>query len=461
MTQRHQMTTLNQTYGYLERLLLPQGYNTNSCDWFELDAAPDLEMLRQAAANVCLRHAALQAVTSLGDRNGWSWHRNPDAVPKIAYVRKAGNCPPDAPETLVRANVWDQPLDLENGPPWRIHVTEYDDMTVLQSITSHVYTCGKSANLVSAELFNAYDKINRGMPLDETPVDVPDRSNRALFLSQWGVAYHLRAFAGSTVGLLKEVFTTPMKLAGNKTDVNHRGDCHVRFVDLGSDLWNQLRSFAREEGISRHPFYLAAWAEALSEFNVSRGAPVGGKVKFMDNFSLRPFSPQNLDGFYDICAVPYAIEVPSGSSTREKRKAISENVEVLRSGKILQELSRYEIYHKLTRVFPVVLTTKLLLKCILKTRFIMSNIGPVPQDLLENQSLPVRRYFSFPQLFPPGDIMLLITTTPETVRAIFLWDSDAVSNADMEDHLIPGFRAALAKSVNLSKAQTDILDIAS
>ena len=454
MANRQNMTTLNQTYGYLERLLGPQGHNSNSCDWFELDDVPDLDILKKAAAHLCHRHAALQAVSSLGDRNGWSWYRDTDAVPDIHYIRKTGPCPEDAPVQLVRQNVWDWPLDVEAGPPWRLHVTEYDDLTVMQSITTHIYTCGKSANLISVELLDTYDRLKRGLALDPTPVEVPDRRNASLFLSDWGFKERFGAFIRASVGLANEVFTTPMKLAGNTTDITQRGNCNVKFVDLGPDVWQQLRQFARDEGVSRHPFYLAAWAETLSSFNHERGTPVGKNVKFMDNFSLRPFSPTNLDNYYDICAVPYAIEVPSGPSTLHKRKEIFAKVEELRSGKILSELTRYEIYHKLTRVFPVILTTKLLLKLVLKSRFILSNIGAVPPGILTNQSLSVRRYFSFPQLFPPGDIMLLITTTPDTVRIIFLWDEAAVSSDDMNNRLIPGFQDALSRSINFDPSTT-------
>jgi hypothetical protein len=449
MSDRHRMTTLNQTYGYLERLLAPQGHNSNSCDWFELDSAPDLALLEQAAISVSRRHAALQAVTSLGGKAGWSWRRDPNARLQIHYRRIEGAYPDDAPDQLVCRNIWNMPLDLESGPPWRLHVTEYDDRTILQSVTTHIYTCGKSANLISVELFRAYDLLARGLRPDDTPVEVPDRRNTRLFQDNWSLLDHLRAFAGTSVGLLREMSTSPMKLAGDKTDIATRARSRVEFVDLGPELWQQLRRFARTEGISRHPFYLAAWSEALSAYNAAHGLRVGPRVKFMDNFSLRPFSSRNLDGFYDLCAVPYALEVPSGPSTRAKRQAIFADLEELRAGKILRELTRYEIYHKMMRVLPIVMTTKILLKTVIKSRFILSNIGAIPPELLTNRSLPVRRYFSFPQLFPPGKIMLLITTTPDTVRAIFLWDENAIRSTDMKNELIPGFRAALARSIEL------------
>ncbi len=449
MPDYHRMTTLNQTYGYLERLLAPQGHNSNSCDWFELDHAPDPALLRRAAASVSRKHQALQAATSLGGREGWRWRRMPDAVPEVHYERITGACPADAPDRLVRRNIWNWPLDLETGPPWRLHITEFDDLTILQSVTCHIYTCGKSANLISVELLRAYDLLSRGLPFDDRPVEVADRCNTALFKANWTLSAHLRAFLGSSAALLREVASAPMKLAGDRTSISKRARSRVEFVDLGPDLWRQLRSFARAEGVSRHPFYLAAWAETLSAYNQARNAPVKRRIKFMDNFSLRPFSDQNLEEFYDLCAVPYALEVPSGPSTREKRQAIFADIEKLRSGKILSELTRYEIYHKMMRVLPVVLTTKLLLGLVIKSRFILSNIGAVPSELLQNPSLPVRRYFSFPQLFPPGKVMLLITTTPDTVRAVFLWDEEAISEDDMKNELIPGFRKALARSIEL------------
>ena len=448
---RNPMTTLNRIYAYFERLLARHGTNGNSCDWVELDRAPDLDLLQQAASAISRKHAAIQAASTFGGLKGWTWTRNPDAEPEIRYRRVAGRCPPDVTDKLVPQNVWGEALDHENGPPWRIHVTEFDDVTILQSVTSHIYTCGKSASLITVQLLRFYDAIVRGERPDDRPIEVESRANAPLFLPDWTAWDHVRSFLATGADMFREIFTAPMRLAGNKTGTADRGQTRVRFVDLGPDLWQHLRRFARDEEISRHPFYIAAWVETLTNFNAARGNEYpfdpNSKVKFVDNFSLRPYADQNLDGFYDLCAVPYAIEVPAGPSSPEKRRSISAMVERLRSGKVLDDLTRFAFYHRAIALIPKVFATKLVLKSVVKSPFILSNIGPLPEGMLDPGALGVRRYYSFPQLFPPGKIMLIITSTPDTVRAVFLWDEDAISEADMMNEMIPGFRAALARSI--------------
>ena len=452
MPERNPMTTLNRIYIYYEKMLARQGLNGNSCDWFELENAPDLDVLRQAAASVSRRHAALQAAGSFAGLTGWGWTRNPQAQPDTRYVRTRGRCPEQAADQLVPQNVWGEPLDHANGPPWRIFVTEYDDLTILQSVTSHIYTCGKSANLISVQLVSAYEALMRGEVPVESPAGVPDRANAKLFMPKWSAWRHLRSFAATMLDMLRETVTAPVALAGNTSSKLQRGRTRVRFEDLGPDVWQHLRQFARSEQISRHPFYLAAWVETITAFNAARGQKPKGKVKLIDNFSLRPFSDQDLDGYYDICAVPSAIEVPSGPSTRTQREQIFETVETLRAGKVLDDLTRYAFYHKVIAFLPKVLATKLVLMLVVKSPFILSNIGPVPPQILNASALQTRRYFSFPQLFPPGKIMLLITTTPDSLRAVFLWDEDAVSCAEMENEMIPAFKDALARSIGLGAA---------
>lgn len=452
------MSVLNRIYVYLECLLVKQGQNANSCDWLELKHTPDLELLRQASVYVARRHPAIQAASEFDGLRAYTWTRNTDAYPDIRFERCDSLCPDQLDDALAH-NIWGEPLDHLTGPPWRLHVTEYNDRCVLQSITSHIFTCGKSANLISAELLRAYAALARGETLDNDVIDVADRSASALFTPGWSLGKKLWSWVTASVSMVKEVANSPVRLATNHQLTTKRGKTGVHFVEFGSDLWDHLRRFAKIEGISRHPFYLTAWAEALLDFNKSRGYEHSGPVKFMDNFSLRTFSDQNLDGFYDLCAPPYAIFVPYEASSIEGRKHLHNTVEDLKAGGILEELSRFDLYHKAVALLGRTFVSKMVISSLAKSPFILSNTGPTPPDILAKHPLDLQRYFSFPQLFPPGKIMLIITSTPDNLRAVFLWDEDAIDKETMLDDLIPRFRAALERSTGFEAAQEEQLKL--
>lgn len=448
MPKPHKMTSLNRVYGYLECLLQRQGQNANSCDWIELEHTPDVDLLAKASAYVAHRHPAIQAASTFGGLKGWTWVRNLDALPEIQYV-EIDEPAPKNPDERLSHNIWGKPLDHENGPPWRLHVTVYRDKCIVQSITSHIYTCGKSANIITGDLLRAYDTLARGDVLDTNVVDVLDRNTNALFTPNWTRSQRFMSWCRTMAQMTGELIWRPVGLATNKKWAVNRGKTRVAFVDIGSDLWHHLRGFAREEEISRHPFYLAAWSEALLEFNESQGATYKGPLKIMDNFSLRPFSDQNLDQFYDLCAPPYAISVPYAKSDKQGRREIYDTVSTLKEGKILDEIARYNFYHHAVNILGKYFGPSAVIATVAKSPFILSNTGPIAKEILAPNALNVQRYYSFPQLFQPGKIMLILTTTPDDLRAIFLWDENSISEDLMVNDLIPRFRKALARSTNL------------
>ncbi|MEL6677745.1 MAG: hypothetical protein AAFQ51_03495 [Pseudomonadota bacterium] len=455
MPERRRLTTLNKIYVYLECLLRGQGQNANCCDWIELEQTPDPDLLNAAAAHVARRHPALQAASRFEGWIDYSWTPNPDAYPEITFERCEGACPEHPDEALLQ-NIWGRPLDHKNGPPWRLHVTTFADKCVLQVVTSHIYTCGKSANLISAELLQAYAALYRGETPEDAVVDVADRNSNVLFTPGWSRFRRFRSWLATMRDLVLESVSRPVGLASNRAWAVSRGTTHVTFVEYEPELWQALRHFARSEEISRHPFYLAAWSEAVKGFNEAHGLRHPGPIKLMDNFSLRPFSDQSLDGFYDLCAPPYAMTVPYGRSTQQVRRQIHTQVERLKAGQILNEIARFNVYHWAILILGKSLGSRLVISTVAKSPFIVSNTGPVPPTILAPHPLNVLRYFSFPQLFQPGKIMLIVTSTPDRLRAVFLWDEDAIDAAAMCDDLVPRFRQALARSIDYTSSDVSV-----
>ena len=75
-------------------------------------------------------------------------------------------------------------------------------------------------------------------------------------------------------------------------------------------------------------------------------------------------------------------------------------------------------------------------------------MGALPVEILEDSPIGLRDYFSFSQLFPPGRLMLFLSSTPQTLRAVCLWNDAGLHENDVRKEFIPRFVDALDRSVS-------------
>ena len=67
------------------------------------------------------------------------------------------------------------------------------------------------------------------------------------------------------------------------------------------------------------------------------------------------------------------------------------------------------------------------------------------RDIQRFGATPISAYYSFSQLFPPGQVMFLLSSKVDTLRLICLFDRANFNRAEMEAELVGGFRQHLER----------------
>ena len=431
-----QMGPLNRVYWYYDQMV-----NANSCEWIEIDGRLDIGMLDEAAHILARRHPVLNSRLRVGRPWRFEWIEDAGHLPIDIRIERIDVATPAEIHDRLVANIWGERLPLRRGRPFRLHVTELRTTTVLQVVTTHVFTDGHSANLVVRDLVHAYTSLFAGQPWVPERSDIQDRNIVRLFAGGLPAREKRRL----TLKAIRDVAREAMTPAGRIGDSRKpRGMTDVIMIDLGADALAGVRRASAGLQISRHPFYVAAAVRAIEDFNARRGIkPKSRLLKIIDNFSLRRHASQNLADFYDLCAIPYSLNANGALDDEALIRDVSRQVETLRGGEILAEVFRQVVYKATAILSPKIMATRMVLSSVVKSNFILSNIGPVPADIERFGSALITAYYSFSQLFPPGQVMFLLSSKGDTLRLICLFDRVNFSRAEIEAELVGGFRQHL------------------
>lgn len=439
------LSPLNQIYRNLAMLT-----SANSCEWISLSQPLDLKLLREAAEAVVRMHPVLNSVQL---RRGlffyWKELDTPVEV-DIRYERLPALTEEALHPRLV-ANIHAEPLPITRHRPLRLHVTELDDgRTWLQIITTHVFTDGRSANVVARDLAHAYGTVSAGM-WPAQPVSPASRDPFDLFTRHLSFGQRWRLGWQGLKAIFSDLFSrvVALKLPGRP-----RGETRISFFDLGSAKWSELRAHARAQGLSVHPFIVAAVLRVIETLNRRNGieSPV---IRLIDNFSLRRFAaqPEQLADLYDVYAVPYTIDFQMSPDSRELVQRIRGKLDALKAGGILAELYRNWHYRNSALLSDKKIGTRLVTRFVMKSNVICTNIGPVPEDFSRFGEAQVLDYYSFSQMFPPGQLMFLFSTYRNRLRLVLLHDGNNIEAALASEIGTSLFPAALAAAIHESRVE--------
>lgn len=417
---------LNQMYRYMSMLV-----NANSCEWIVLNGHLDIKRLRRAARAVARRHWVLNSFQRRKGL-GFAWETwSDEAEMDIRYERLPPMSDEERHQHLVH-NIWQEQLPLTQGRPWRIHVSEDDNgRTWLQVITTHVFTDGRSANIVARDLAHAYtaaegDNIPELDP--EAPRD-PERDPFKLFTQDLSTA-DKRGLVGDALKAIVSDATAPCdRLALKKGPVGKTG---VLFFDFGADTWQRVRRAGKHVGLSVHPFLLGAVLRSIQRWNQKRGKQTR-ILRVIDNFTLRRFNQEpHVQDIYDVFAIPYSLDYQLDQDDKSLLKQIKTKLDVLKKGAIRKELYRQWLYMSSSLLSPKVLATRLLIKFVVRSNIICTNIGPVPEDFDRFGDASVDEYYSFSQMFPPGEMMFLFSTYRGSLRTVLLYDTNKITQQEAQ-----------------------------
>lgn len=409
-------------YRYMSMLV-----NANSCEWIVLDGRLDLERLRRAARSVARRHAVLNSVQR---RRGvaFYWQPWPDEKDvELRFERLPAMSDTERHRHLVN-NIWREQLPLTDGRPWRLHVSEeLAGRTWLQIITTHVFTDGRSANVVARDLAHAYTAAAdaaRDPVLSPGAGPDPQRDPFKLFTADLPAAERCRLTLGALAAIGRDAVAPCGKLVLPSGPVGETG---VLFFDFGEATWQRVRRAGRAAGLSAHPFLLGAVLRSIESWNASRGRKTR-TLRVIDNFSLRRFSHQpDIQEIYDVFAIPYSLDFQLDADDGVLLQQIRRKLDRMKNGEVLRELFRQKLYMLSSALSPKRLATKLVTRFVVRSNVICTNIGPVPEDFDRFGSARVQEYFSFSQMFPPGELMFLFSTCRGRLRAVLLFDRNKIA----------------------------------
>lgn len=439
----------NQIYAYLNLIC-----NANSCDWIELESAPDLGLLKQAIEHTIDRHPMARSVQY---QRGLviGWRRLAERLPIVLEQRSSINVDAVQLRAELLANAWNERVPARNGHPFRFIYTRTPDRHILQFITTHIFTDGKAAQLFSSDIAEAYGHLAAGRPLDPEVIDLPERNHDRLFLANVGLKDKIRLACKGLYSLVRDLVTPSGRLlVGGKRS----GETDVLMIELPQDMLSALKQTSERLACTIHPLLLLALLRTAQQDAARQGKTLRHGLRIVDNFSFRRFvEDPRIHKIYDCVAVPYTMRLDPGQDDAAVLAAANAYLETLKKGEILSELYRFRFLFHSTMLTPKVHTTRFGAHVLTRANLICSNVGPIDSRLERFGPITVRSYYSFPQLFPPGEVMLQFSSFRGRMRLIFLYDKGQMDEAAARSRFVDPFIAELRRIVGPSAMPANLI----
>lgn len=427
---------LNQLFTHLNLLC-----NANSCDWIELEAKPDLVLLKRAIEHVIDRHPMARSIRYRRGL-GYGWRHLDRRLPIELEERESTLTDPIALRAQLLKNAWDRRVPEEDGHPFRFFYTRTPDRHVLQIITTHIYTDGKAANLFSGDIAETYGRLVAGQPLDHGMIDLPERDHDRLFLAGLSPLRRLGLFWRGMTGFLRDLMRPAGRLAFDRVP---SGDTDVLMQELPAHLFEGLKRQCAMRDITLHPLLLLAVLRTCERDAEIQGSPLRHPMRIVDNFSLRRFviAPA-MERLYDCVSVPYTMTIDHRQDDDAVLKGFFEDIEALKQGEILRELYRLRLLFWSTAPLPKAPMMRMACDA-LRANVICTNVGVIDKRLESFGPVAVRSYYSFPQLLPPGELMYQISSFRGRLRLLVLYDRGQMDEAAARRRFIDPFLGYLER----------------
>lgn len=431
MSKRRPISAVNRMFLFLSGLL-----NGNSCDLVELAGFLDEQRLRQAIDVVLAKHPPLNSRL----RRHWldyAWEEADEPLPVDFQIHRYQGDPAGLHQHLMDL-VWRQPpLDLYAGRPIRFHLTETDQGSVLQIISSHVWHDARAGHRLVADIANAYTALSEGREPDAQVLDVADRDSTRLFAGRLPKP-HYYYWLQAARSIVSE-FLAPDKSMGFR---GPRGQSDVRLVDFGEELMTRLRKSAKAAGVTLHTLLNVALLRTCQRQRRNTGLPADGTYRLLDMYSLRSFSRQNVNHLYDCMVMPFSVRQSLDVGDAELAMGIARQLGELKRGEIMVELFRQRLYSLSAALLPKRLATAMVAQYVHKGGVSNTNPGRIRYTIEHFGEVGVREYYSFSQVFPPSRLMTQFNIYRGRLRAVVTYDTAAFPG-DALDRFLGEFQEKL------------------
>ncbi|WP_031371216.1 hypothetical protein [Lysobacter antibioticus] len=432
----------NQIYAQLNLIC-----NANSCDWIELDSAPDLALLKRAIEHTIDRHPRARSVQyQRGVILGW--RHLAQRLPIEIEQRSSINVDPARLRAELLGNAWNERVPTRGGHPFRFIYTRTPEKHILQFLTSHTFTDGKAAQLFSGDIAEAYGRLSAGLPLDPEVIDLPEHNHDRLFLAKLRGAEALRLAWKGVAGFFHDLVMPAGRLliSGKRS-----GETDVLMIELPAPMLEALKAAGARRGSTIHPLLLLALLRTAQADAGRQGKRLKHGLRIVDNFSLRRFvDDPRVHKLYDCVAVPYTLELDPNEDDEAVIQRANARLDALKNGEILSELYRFRLLFQSSLLLPKAATIRFAANVLTRANLICTNVGPIDTRLEHFGPIPVRTYYSFPQLFPPGEVMVQVSAFRGHLRLVYLYDKGQMNEAQMRERFVYPLIAELSRITGAS-----------
>jgi hypothetical protein len=229
------------------------------------------------------------------------------------------------------------------------------------------------------------------------------------------------------------------------------GETDVLMIELPTPMLEALKAAGARRGSTIHPLLLLALLRTAQADAGRQGKRLKHGLRIVDNFSLRRFvDDPRVHKLYDCVAVPYTLELDPDEDDEAVIQRANARLDALKSGEILSELYRFRLLFESSLLLPKAATIRFAANVLTRANLICTNVGPIDTRLEHFGPIPVRTYYSFPQLFPPGEVMVQVSAFRGHLRLVYLYDKGQMSEAQMRERFVYPLIAELSRITGAS-----------
>ena len=134
---------------------------------------------------------------------------------------------------------------------------------------------------------------------------------------------------------------------------------------------------------------------------------------------------------YDTMVIPFFPRIKLREDVTQTILQLQHALDKEKHGRIFAELYRQRLYRIANLLLPKKFAIQVALRCIAKTELIITNPGIIDLGHTRFGNVEIVDFFSFPQLFPPGRMMIIFNTFAGKLRATVVYDVKCFARSEV------------------------------
>jgi len=358
---------------------------------------------------------------------------------------------------LLVANVWENSAPVHRLHGIKTFCITFRNLTVIQFVTSHLFSDARAGYKLTADVVDSYNKLSDGLELCAADIE-PWNGDLELRLSSLD---HIRYFAAAVLRILRDVGTFERGTTMSKRMPSERDILKHAFP---RNIFALVLCKRMELGVTLHPILLTAAVKAWAIHKFGRGK-IKGSYRIADLYSFRRYVSADTQNAYDTMVIPLFPRIELREDVTQTVLQLQHALDKEKHGRIFAELYRQRVYRIANLLLPKKFAIQVALRCIAKTELIVTNPGIIDLGHTRLGNVEIIDFFSFPQLFPPGRIMIIFNTFADKLRATIVYDvkrfarSEVINLVELMEQELQSIGHDLCGEIGVAVPASDHVDL--